>query len=127
MELAGLVVLRVIELSYPAALYDLDGVSQYLRSLFAGFLFYLAGLESEVAVLHLFLGGVSRPAQTNRFFEIFPVVRDEVLAEYPDIADILNAISATLDTETVTALNARVDLDKEDYADIAADYFAGLS
>ena len=60
-------------------------------------------------------------------YNLAPVVRDEVLAEYPDIADVLNAVSATLDTETVTALNARVDLDKEDYADIAADYFAGLS
>ena len=60
-------------------------------------------------------------------YNLAPVVRDEVLAEYPDIADVLNAVSATLDTETVTALNARVDLDKEDYADVAADYFAGLS
>ena len=60
-------------------------------------------------------------------YNLAPVVRDEVLAEYPDIADILNAVSATLDTETVTALNARVDIDKEDYADVAADYFAGLS
>ena len=60
-------------------------------------------------------------------YNLAPVVRDEVLAEYPDIADILNAISATLDTETVTALNARVDIDKEDYADVAADYFASLS
>ena len=60
-------------------------------------------------------------------YNLAPVIRDEVLAVYPDIADILNAISATLDTETVTALNAKVDIDKEDYADVAADYFASLS
>ena len=60
-------------------------------------------------------------------YNLAPVVRDEILAEYPDIADILNAVSATLDTETVTALNAKVDIDKEDYADVAADYFASLS
>ena len=60
-------------------------------------------------------------------YNLAPVVRDEVLAEYPEIAEILNAVSATLDTETVTALNARVDIDKEDYADVAADYFASLS
>ena len=60
-------------------------------------------------------------------YNLAPVVRDEVLAEYPDIADVLNAVSAALDTETVTALNARVDIDKEDYADVAADYFASLS
>ena len=60
-------------------------------------------------------------------YNLAPVVRDEVLAEHPDVAEILNAVSATLDTETVTGLNARVDIDKEDYADVAADYFAALS
>lgn len=59
-------------------------------------------------------------------YNIAPVVRDSVLETYPDIAEILNNISAALDTETVTKLNARVDLDKEDYADVAADYFGSL-
>ncbi len=60
-------------------------------------------------------------------YNLAPVVRDEVLAEYPDIAEILNGVSAVLDTETMTALNARVDIDKEDYADVAAEFFASLS
>ena len=60
-------------------------------------------------------------------YNLAPVVRDEVLAEHPDVAEILNALSAALDTETVTALNARVDIDKEDYADVAADFYGSLS
>jgi len=60
-------------------------------------------------------------------YNLAPVVRGEVLEAHPDIAEALNAISAALDTETVTRLNARVDIDKEDYADVAADFFASLS
>ena len=59
-------------------------------------------------------------------YNIAPVIRDEVLEAYPEIADILNTISAGLDTETVTGLNARVDIDKEDYADVAAKYYESI-
>ncbi|MDF2893205.1 MAG: glycine/betaine transporter substrate-binding protein, partial [Clostridia bacterium] len=44
----------------------------------------------------------------------------------PDIADILNKISAKLDTNTVTALNAKVDVDKEDYEDVAKDFYKSI-
>lgn len=56
-------------------------------------------------------------------YNVAPIVRDEVLKSYPEIAEILNAVSAELDTDTVTSLNARVDIDKEDYADVAADFY----
>ena len=51
---------------------------------------------------------------------ITPVVRDEVLD--PTIEEVLNNISATLTTEGITELNGRVELDKEDPADVAADH-----
>jgi len=60
-------------------------------------------------------------------YNLAPVVRGEVLEKYPEIAGILNAVSAVLDTETVTQLNARVDIDKQDYADVAADFFGSIS
>lgn len=60
-------------------------------------------------------------------YNLAPVVRDEVLEEYPDIAGVLNRISAGLDTETVTQLNAKVDVDKEDAEDVAAEYYESLS
>ena len=60
-------------------------------------------------------------------YNLAPVVRDDVLEEAPDIPEILRAINAALDTETITALNAQVDVDKEEYEDVAAAFFAGLA
>ncbi|MBR2663281.1 MAG: hypothetical protein IKE25_06165 [Clostridia bacterium] len=59
-------------------------------------------------------------------YNIAPVVRDEVLEAYPQIAEILNPISAALDTETVTALNAQVDIDQEEYEDVALDFYESI-
>ena len=59
-------------------------------------------------------------------YNIAPVVRGSVLEEYPEIADILNALAPVLDTETVTALNARVDIEKEEFEDVAAEFYASL-
>lgn len=59
-------------------------------------------------------------------YNIAPVVRDEVLEAYPQIAEILNPISASLDTETVTALNAQVDIDQEEYEDVALDFYESI-
>lgn len=56
-------------------------------------------------------------------YNLAPVIRDNVLKTNPDIADILNKISSKLDTKTVTALNAKVDVDKEDYEDVAKDFY----
>ena len=54
-------------------------------------------------------------------YNLAPVVRDDVLEENPDIAEILGKVNAALDTETITALNAQVDVD------VAADFYAGLA
>jgi len=59
-------------------------------------------------------------------YYLAPVVQNKVLEQYPDIAEILNRVSATLDTETVTALNAKVDVDKEEYEDVAREYFESI-
>lgn len=56
-------------------------------------------------------------------YNLAPVVRDQVLEENPDLSDILNKVSASLDTETVTELNARVDVDGEDYTAVAKDFY----
>ena len=60
-------------------------------------------------------------------YNLAPVVRDDVLEENPDIAEILGKVNAALDTETITALNAQVDVGKEEVEDVAADFYAGLS
>ncbi len=51
---------------------------------------------------------------------ITPVVREEALDG--TIEELLNGVSAALDTETITDLNGRVEIDKEDPADVAADF-----
>lgn len=59
-------------------------------------------------------------------YNIAPIIRGSVLEANPEIAEILNKLAPALDTETVTALNAKVDIEKEEYEDVAAEFFAGL-
>jgi osmoprotectant transport system substrate-binding protein len=51
---------------------------------------------------------------------IAPVIRDEVLND--EIADLLNAVSALLDDETIIELNGKVEIDQEDPADVAEEF-----
>jgi glycine betaine/choline ABC-type transport system substrate-binding protein len=51
---------------------------------------------------------------------ITPLVRSDVLDG--TITEQLNAVSAALDTETITELNGKVELDREDPADVAAEF-----
>ena len=55
------------------------------------------------------------------------MVRGEVLQELPGIEEPLNRVSEALTTETLTELNARVDIDKEDYEDVAREFFESIA
>lgn len=60
---------------------------------------------------------------------VTPVVSDELVeAHGQGFVDLVNEISAAIDTETLAELNKRFDIDKEDADDIAADFVeqAGL-
>ena len=59
-------------------------------------------------------------------YNLAPIVRNDTLKTYPEIADVLNEVGKKLDTKTLTKLNAKVDVDKEEYEDVAADYFDSL-
>ena len=59
-------------------------------------------------------------------YNLAPIVRNEVLEKYPEIADILNKVSAALDTETITKLNAQVDIEGEEYEDVALDFYKNI-
>lgn len=59
-------------------------------------------------------------------YNLAPVVRDDALEKNPGIAEVLNKISAKLDTETVTALNAKVDVDKMEYEEVAREYYDSI-
>lgn len=61
----------------------------------------------------------------KRFFPFFNAaisVREEVLEQYPELVGIFEQISALLDDETITSLNAKVDVDGEDPAFVARDW-----
>jgi osmoprotectant transport system substrate-binding protein len=53
---------------------------------------------------------------------IVPVVRTEVLDSTVGLAEVLNTVSANLTTEELSALNLRVDADKEDPAVVAEEF-----
>ena len=59
-------------------------------------------------------------------YNIVPVVRLDLLERYPEVADILNALSAHLDNPTMQMLNAQVDIENRDPALVARDFFATL-
>ncbi|MGH2444614.1 MAG: glycine betaine ABC transporter substrate-binding protein [Candidatus Limnocylindria bacterium] len=63
--------------------------------------------------------------QTQPSENIAPIVRTEWLESAPsDFADILNAVSAAMDTETLTSLGVDVAVDQEDVADVAAGWLS---
>ena len=92
--------------------------------------------EADVAPAYTTEG---RLAETDKFvlleddkqawppYNLTPVVRDDVLEAAPDIPEILGKVNAALDTETITALNAQVDVDKEEVEDVAAEFYASLT
>ena len=59
-------------------------------------------------------------------YNLAPIVRDDVLEASPEIADVLNSVSAKLDTATLTQMNAKVDVEKQEYEDVAAEFFNSI-
>ncbi len=59
-------------------------------------------------------------------YNLAPIVRDSVLKANPQIADTLNKISAAFTTENITALNAKVDIDGKEYADVAKEFYQSI-
>jgi osmoprotectant transport system substrate-binding protein len=59
-------------------------------------------------------------------YNIAPVVRQNVLDAHPQIATVLNGVNAHIDTPTITALNAEVDIDKREYEDVAKDFYSSI-
>jgi osmoprotectant transport system substrate-binding protein len=55
---------------------------------------------------------------------LVPAVSSAFLAAHPDVADPLNALMAALTTENLTELNAKVSVDREKPADVAAQFLS---
>lgn len=59
-------------------------------------------------------------------YNVIPIVREELTEKYPETVDALNKVSASLDTETLAGLNAKVDLDKGEYDEVAKEFYDSL-
>ncbi|WP_050479651.1 glycine betaine ABC transporter substrate-binding protein [Herbaspirillum rhizosphaerae] len=55
-------------------------------------------------------------------YKATPVVRQEVLEENPELAEQLNALSAAIDTDKMTELNKRVDIDQEPVGKVVTEF-----
>jgi osmoprotectant transport system substrate-binding protein len=55
-------------------------------------------------------------------YAITPVVREETLSQHPQMTDQLNALSAKLDNDIVSALNARVDVERTSIEQVAEEF-----
>lgn len=61
----------------------------------------------------------------KHFFPVYnpaPVIRKEVLDQYPEIKDILEPIAKQLDTDTMIRLNGQVDIDGKEPAEVAREF-----
>lgn len=61
-------------------------------------------------------------------YALTPVIRKETLDRHPELADILNSLSAALDDQTMARLNASVDVERKSIRDVADGFLkeAGL-
>ena len=59
-------------------------------------------------------------------YYLAPIIRNDVLDENPEIAEVLNRVSGKLDTETIIRLNAQVDIDKREYEEVAKEFYESI-
>ncbi|MBC7676229.1 MAG: ABC transporter substrate-binding protein [Rhodoferax sp.] len=78
------------------------------------------GTDGAIAALGLVVMTDNNGAQA--VYEPAPTVRKDVLDANPQIQGLLDPVFATLDAETLRELNARIQVDGEDYAAVAKDY-----
>ncbi len=78
------------------------------------------GTDGAIAALGLVALDDNKGAQI--VYAPAPVVREQVLAQHPDIKTALEPIFATLDASTLRALNAKIALEGQDAKQVAAAY-----
>ena len=59
-------------------------------------------------------------------YYICPLIRDDALEQWPEAEEISNKISALITKEDVISMNAKCDIDGEDYEDVAAEYYDSI-
>ena len=116
---------------YPNMVENYPGLADFEDMIIANDLgFRYQGMENgeaDVGVGFLTDGQLTSPELTVLedeksmwpFYYPAPVVRSEVLDENPKIEDILNAVTESLNVDTIRELNGRVDIEQEDPEDVA--------
>lgn len=59
-------------------------------------------------------------------YNIAPVVKDKVLKANPGVEEVLNKVNKLIDNKTIIDLNAKVDIDKQEYEEVAKDYYDSI-
>ncbi len=84
---------------------------------------YAFGTDPQIAKDGLVLIEDDKGEFQGLAYENFPVINTEFFAAQPPVfAETIDAVDALLTQEAITSLNALVDLDKEDPADVAATF-----
>ncbi|KGE70919.1 glycine betaine ABC transporter substrate-binding protein OsmF [Spirochaeta lutea] len=78
------------------------------------------GTDGQLAALGLVVLKDTKKVQP--VYEPAPVIRREVFEEYPEIAEILNPVFASLDLETLQSLNSAVSVEGRAVETVARDY-----
>ena len=78
------------------------------------------GTDGSLAALGLMV--LSDPRNVQPVYEPAPIVRGEILDQYPELATILEPVFQSLDLETLQSLNARIAFEGQAAADVARDY-----
>lgn len=78
------------------------------------------GTDGNLSALNLRVLEDSRNVQP--YYRPAPIVRQEVLDEYPEIESILSPVFESLDLETLQTLNARIAVQGENASQVAEDY-----
>ena len=78
------------------------------------------GTDGAISALGLVVMTDSKGAQA--VYEPAPTIRKAVLDAYPQIKDLLDPVFASLDATTLQGLNAKIQVEGEDYAVVAKDY-----
>lgn len=78
------------------------------------------GFRTDGQIASQDLAVMEDPKNIWPFYYPAPAVRTEYLETHPEVEGILNSVSEKLDLETMQELNAQVDIEKEEPADVAS-------
>lgn len=78
------------------------------------------GTDGSLSALGLVV--LADPKGVQPVYEPAPIVRGAVFQKYPEIATILDPVCKTLTLETLQTLNAKIAIEGQNPADVAANY-----